>query len=137
MNADPRLPRLMAEVAEAFAQHCISDPTFEIGLLATSPYFAGAPGPDQWGVMAWTGKRQTVRRDPIPEGVDVRRAVGAAITERPTSNFAMWMIGLRTDAQKLNIRMFADTEDPAVLADPDRWAFGQIADYANDLQQPR
>lgn len=137
MNADQRLQRLMAEVAEAFAQHCLSDPTFEIGLLAVSPYFTGASSPNDWSVMAWTGKRQTVRRDQIPEGVDVRRAIGAVITEQPTSNFAMWLIGLRPDAQKLNVRMFADSEDPSALADTDQWAFTQIAHYANELQRPR
>ena len=57
------------------------------------------------------------------------------LLDSTAANFALWLIGVRPAAEKLNVRMFAATEDPAVLADAHRWAFGQIADYAHDLQQ--
>lgn len=134
-GAAPRLPRLMADAGQAFAQHCMSDPTFEIALLATSPHFTAETGRGYWGVHAWTGKNQTVRPARVPEGVDVTRVIGAVSVEQPWANFALWMFGTQPATGKVTARMFVDAEDADVLADQQSWAFALIAGFAHDLAQ--
>jgi hypothetical protein len=129
------LPRLMADAGQAFAQHCLSDPTFEIALLATSPHFTTETGRNYWGVRAWTGKNRTVRPERVPEGADLRRVTGAVIAEQPWANFAMWMFGAQPTTGKVTARMFVDAENVEVLAEYDRWASGLIANFAHDLAQ--
>ena len=134
MNAQPRLQSLMSEVAQAYAEHCTSDPLHEIGLLAVSPDFPRGNGHDDWIANHWVGKNMKVKPALVPEGVDLRRVTGAVMTEDPTSNLVMWLVGFRPGAEpRLNVRMFVVAEDPRVLAEPEQWAMRQLAAFARDL----
>jgi hypothetical protein len=123
----------MTEAAQAFAAHCLSDPTHEIALLAVSPHFAKENARGQWMAHHWVGKNMKVRPSPIPEGVDLGAVIGAAIVEEPTSNIVLWLIGLRAGASRLNVRMLVTSQAPNVLADSDQWAMREIASYAHEL----
>jgi hypothetical protein len=133
MNPEQHMQAVMAETARAFAEHSMLDPQHEFGLLALSPCFLLDYRSDRWVAHHWTGKQKHVRRQPIPEGVDLRRVSGAVMSNDLSLNLALWFVGRRPNTNRLSIKMFAVAENTGVLATPDAWATRQIAFYAADL----
>ena len=122
-------------VSEQFAQACLTDPSFEFGLLvmAFMPENSSWREGEPWGARHWTGRQGAVRSEDVPRGLPLSRFADA----RPANaewNLAWWMTGLKYDGSGMVMRVLTESvPDPLIPVTDGNWAASKIAAFDRDL----